>query len=167
MVSTTASEQLKDRGAERSARFTCVVSDAPLRDDPEPQTVTIATPKPRLLLVEDDPSTANALRSIFTRRGWDVETGSTVHDALALLEPVPNSVILDLGLPDGDGLEVLKAIRDKGLSVRVAVTTGVSDSARLKVVADLEPDIVLSKPVDLPELLEILGIADNRTEISE
>lgn len=130
---------------------------------PESRDVIGTVVKPRLLLVEDDAATTRALRAIFTRRGWDVESVSTLEDAIALLDTLPDCVILDLVLPDGDGLEVLRTIRDKGLSIRVAVTTGVSDEGRLKVVADLHPDIVLSKPVNLQELLDILGIGHKGT----
>jgi DNA-binding response OmpR family regulator len=71
-------------------------------------------------------------------------------------------MVLDLMLPDGDGADVLRIVRAKGLSIRVAVATGVNDVARLKLVAELNPDIVLIKPVNLQELLEILGIEEKR-----
>ena len=110
-------------------------------------------------MVEDDRATSNALRRIFLRKGWDVVHATTVAEALTLLDPRPDCVILDLMLPDGDGTAVLQAIRSHHLPIRVAVTTGASDPIRLKAVAQLGPEVLLRKPIDLADLLRGLGIA--------
>jgi DNA-binding response OmpR family regulator len=109
--------------------------------------------RPRVLIVEDDTPTRNALSRIFAREGWDVQTASTVSEGLAALVPPPNCVVLDLGLPDGRGEMILKAIRIGALPVRVvAVTTGESDPARWAQIARYQPNVMILKPID-PEAL--------------
>jgi CheY-like chemotaxis protein len=109
---------------------------------------------PRMLVVEDDPTTRDALRGIFTLKGWEVVAAGTVADGLVGLEPPPDCVILDLMLPDGDGLAILEAARSSGRATRVVVTTGVEDPARLVALATLAPDAVLYKPIVLEALCE-------------
>ena len=109
-----------------------------------------------MLLVEDDRISAMALSTILRRRGFEVSHASTVADALACLGLNPVFVILDLMLPDGDGLTVLKTIRQTGRASRVFVTTAVSEPDRLRAVHALKPDLVLQKPIDLSALFNSL-----------
>jgi DNA-binding response OmpR family regulator len=110
-----------------------------------------------VLLVEDDPATSKALTGLLGRRGWDVRNVSTIADALRLLEWNPDCLVLDLMLPDGDGTVILAKIRAENLPIRVAVTTGSSDAIRLNRALNLKPEVLLTKPVNLAELLEGLG----------
>jgi DNA-binding response OmpR family regulator len=65
-----------------------------------------------VLIVEDHVDTANALHRILTRRGHDVVWAVDGAAALALVQnAAPRVVILDMGLPEMDGLEVLRALR--------------------------------------------------------
>lgn len=107
----------------------------------------------RLLIVEDDPASQDAYRQFYTRSGWAVTVAGTVEEALASLDtdPEPCCLILDLHLPDGDGAEVLRRVRARGLKTRVAICTGSVDLGRLKAAAELRPDAMLPKPVRLPE----------------
>jgi two-component system, NtrC family, response regulator AtoC len=106
-----------------------------------------------VLLVEDDAVSANVLRKILTRLGWQVAIAGTMSEGLAGLDDNPDAIILDLMLPDGDGEVILEKVRQMGLHTPVAVTTGVNDPARLRRIAALSPNIVLQKPIDLPSLL--------------
>jgi DNA-binding NtrC family response regulator len=118
----------------------------------------------RLLVVEDDSGTRIALREIFTRMGWLVSTAGTVSQGLARLDdnPQPCCLILDMDLPDGNGEEVLAKVREMGLKSRVVVATGNMDSARLRTVADLGPDILLTKPVTVDDVWDgICRVCDN------
>ena len=111
--------------------------------------------KPDLLLVEDDPATYRAMRSLL-RHDFHVLHAATIDRALALLDPLPSVVILDLMLGDEDGLRVLQHIRERGLPVRVVITTGIPDGPHMDAVLALEPDAVLRKryePVALERAL--------------
>jgi DNA-binding response OmpR family regulator len=114
-----------------------------------------------LLLVEDDRPTYTALRSLFTRRGWDVTIAITVSQAIAALscpaDARPDAVILDLMLPDGHGEEVLRHIRALRLPTRVVITTGLHDEQRLAQLQSLHPAAILQKPIDLAHLHQVLA----------
>lgn len=112
---------------------------------------------PRVLVVEDDPSTADALRRLLQLHGYDVLLAETVRDALAHLAQHPQHILLDLMLPDGDGARVLEAVRRSGMSSRVLVITGVGDGDHLDRVRLLKPEALLRKPVDFVQILEKLS----------
>jgi DNA-binding NarL/FixJ family response regulator len=65
---------------------------------------------------------------------------------------VPDCLLLDLVLPDGNGEDVLMKVRDGGLKTRVAICTGSQDAARLSRLRSMNPNGILLKPVDLAEL---------------
>ena len=109
-----------------------------------------------MLVVEDDPSTSNALRQLLRACGYHVQTVGTVASALVAIDDSFDSVILDLMLPDGDGSEVLRKIRASGLKARVCITTGMSTGPWLDRVRALGADHILRKPIDMSELLEKL-----------
>ena len=108
----------------------------------------------RLLIVEDDTATREALRGHYLRLGWQVSEAGTIAEALASLDsnPQPCCLILDLMLSDGDGVAVLEKVRAKGFKTRVAICTGTIDLARLKATSGLKPDAMLPKPIRLPEV---------------
>lgn len=106
--------------------------------------------------MEDDLVSASALTAILTRRGYEILHAPTVAEAMALLSERPDTIVLDLMLPDGDGAAVLTAVRQSGLPIRVVVTTAVHDPARLAEVRALQPDLVMQKPIDLAGLLRVL-----------
>jgi two-component system response regulator RegA len=106
----------------------------------------------RLLIVEDDGSIRRVWHEIFNRRGWDVAAADTVAEGLALLEPAPDFLILDLSLPDGCGEVILRKVREDNLRTRVTVMTGVDDVARLRRVRQLRPEALLRKPIDVADV---------------
>jgi DNA-binding response OmpR family regulator len=105
-----------------------------------------------LLVVEDDLASRRAIRTVFTLRGWDVSSVATVTEALRLLDPPPDCVLLDLMLPDGEGEAVLRAVRNRNLPTRVVVTTGSSDPDRLRDLDRMGPDAVLNKPLNVNDV---------------
>lgn len=109
----------------------------------------------RVLIVEDDLSTRAALRSTFSRRGWQVTTAATLGEGLASLDPAPDCIVLDLVLPDGPGEAVLRKVRAENIPSRIAVSTGTSDPTRLAAVKGMEPDILLFKPLDSDVLFRV------------
>ena len=111
---------------------------------------------PPALIVEDDVTNRTALARLLRMMGHEVETAATVLEGLAKLDWRPGYVILDLMLPDGCGVAVLKQIREAGLPIKVAVSSATYDPELMAQVAGLSPDLLLPKPVAVPLLVEWL-----------
>jgi DNA-binding response OmpR family regulator len=121
---------------------------------PSPQSAEASR---HVLIVEDDESSARALSLLVRGTSRTATIAPTIADAVAFLDQqTPETVILDLMLPDGDGATVLERIRRQGLRVKVLVTTASSDRRRLQHVRDLGADVVMHKPIDVAELLRRL-----------
>ena len=106
----------------------------------------------RVLLTEDDPAIAEPLARALSREGYDVEVQGTGQGAIdAALRA--DLVVLDLGLPDMDGLDVARWIRNQGLTTPVLVLTARTDEVDLVVGLDAGADDYVTKPFRLAELL--------------
>ena len=105
-----------------------------------------------VLLVEDDPAIAEPLARALTREGYSVRPHGTGLGALDDMAEV-DLVILDLGLPDIDGLDVARRIRGQGLKVPILVLTARADEVDLVVGLDAGADDYVTKPFRLAELL--------------
>jgi DNA-binding response OmpR family regulator len=108
----------------------------------------------RLLVVEDEARIAEALRVALSRAGFAVDAVATVADARAALPVAPyDAVILDLGLPDGDGLDLLTEHRQAGSRVPVLVLTA-RDAVEARVAGlAAGADDYLIKPFAMAELI--------------
>jgi DNA-binding response OmpR family regulator len=108
----------------------------------------------RLLVVEDEVRIAEILRSALSRSGFAVDAVRLCGDARAALEVNPyDAVILDLGLPDGDGLALLKDMRARGNAVPVLVLTA-RDAVEHRVAGlDTGADDYLIKPFAMSEVI--------------
>ena len=116
---------------------------------------TIPTPATLtpLLLVEDEPALARALQLALERRGFDVVHCADGSSALQRLRhDPPAAVLLDLGLPGMDGLQVLHRARAEGVRVPVLVLTARAGIGDRVVGLNAGADDYLSKPFDLDEL---------------
>jgi DNA-binding response OmpR family regulator len=113
-----------------------------------------------LLLVEDDPRIASFLVKGLGAKGFDTEWVETGSDALARTSRRSfDVVILDLGLPDIDGLEVLAAWRKEGLALPVVVLTARSDPRDRTRAHHLGISAYLMKPAPFADLLAALHSA--------
>lgn len=107
----------------------------------------------RVLVVEDDESIASALVRGLGRAGYQVEAVGTAAEALAADRSRPSDVVLlDLGLPDGDGLEVCRSLRERGDMALVVVTARGEEPERV-LALDAGADDYLVKPFGYAELL--------------
>jgi DNA-binding response OmpR family regulator len=108
----------------------------------------------RLLIVEDEARITEVLRAALSRAGFAVDAVATVADARAALPLAPyDAVILDLGLPDGDGLDLLTELRRAGSLVPVLVLTA-RDAVEARVTGlDAGADDYLVKPFAMAELI--------------
>jgi DNA-binding response OmpR family regulator len=110
----------------------------------------------RVLLVEDDPATAEAMTRLLASVGLGVVCATSVRDGIAALAKMPAVVVLDLMLPDGCGLEVLEAIRLSRLRCKVAVVSASTDRATLDALRLLRPEAVFPKPLDFQDFVDWL-----------
>lgn len=121
------------------------------------------SPLVHVLLIEDDPALASALRGLLRARGFAVECAATLHAARLALPLSPwSAVLLDLHLPDGDGLSLLPAIRRHAPEASTLILTArdqVSDRIRG---LDAGADDYLVKPFDPEELLARLRAVQRR-----
>ena len=109
---------------------------------------------PRIVIVEDQLSLQASLQRGLTEEGFEVLTAGTGQSAYALLQREPvDAILLDLMLPDGDGLTLLRRLRSEEMRVPVLVVTA-KDSIRDRVIGlDSGADDYLVKPFDFEELL--------------
>lgn len=105
-----------------------------------------------VLLVEDDPAIAEPLARALGREGYEVRSHGTGKGALEALNGV-DLVVLDLGLPDIDGLDVARSIRSQGLALPILILTARTDEVDLVVGLDAGADDYVTKPFRLAELL--------------
>lgn len=108
----------------------------------------------RLLLAEDEIELARALAAIFKHNNYSVDVVYNGKDALDFLaNDVYDGVILDIMMPQTDGLTVLKTIRAQGNSVPVLLLTAKSEIDDRVLGLDSGADDYLTKPFDVKELL--------------
>lgn len=118
--------------------------------------------KGQLLLVEDEGAARRVLQLLLIRKGWQVTAVGGVADAINGLKPIiPDVIVLDMMLPDGSGIDILKAVKEQELPCCVVVVTGTVDHELIARVKDFKPHGLLFKPVTLSELLECI---DKRCE---
>ncbi len=100
----------------------------------------------RIPIVDGDKASRDTSRRLFAHEGWVVTAASYVTEAPVYLDPPPLCVLLELMLPDGDGEEVLRKVRDEGLPTRGVVSTGTDDPVRLTPVKGMDADAMFRKP---------------------
>ncbi|MGB5796332.1 MAG: response regulator [Mycolicibacter algericus] len=116
----------------------------------------------RVLVVDDEPQILRALKINLSVRGYEVVTAATGAGALrAAAEHRPDVVILDLGLPDISGIEVLAGLRG-WLTVPVIVLSARTDSADKVEALDAGADDYVTKPFGMDEFLARLRAAARR-----
>src|SRR5581483_6857548 len=118
--------------------------------------LSVATGKKRVLVVEDDPISARALSRLLELAGFEVSRAATVIEATKKLVHAPDWLVLDLDLPDGDGGDVLAAVRQRDLDAGVIITTGSGDKTIVLKAMSLGPDVMLEKPIEINQLLRCL-----------
>jgi len=117
----------------------------------------------QVLLVEDDNLLADAVVVAMKRHNFAINRVSNGKDAMLVIDTAPpDIVILDLGLPDIDGIELLRKFRDRGFANPVLILTA-RDSTEDKVRGlDCGADDYLPKPFDIDELLARLRALERR-----
>ena len=108
----------------------------------------------RVLLVEDDKALRATLAMTFKAEDYAVtEAGSVTAARISLAERAPDLVVLDLGLPDGDGMSFLEELRRQGDLTPVIVLTARAEETMKVRALDSGADDYVTKPFGVPELL--------------
>lgn len=111
-------------------------------------------PRPaKILIVEDDPHIRRLVRSALQRAGHEAIEAATAREGLSLVDiEKPDVVLLDLGLPDRDGIELIQPIRARSQAT-ILVISAREDTMEKVAALDLGADDYLTKPFDTEELL--------------
>jgi two-component system KDP operon response regulator KdpE len=108
---------------------------------------------PRVLVVDDEPQIVRGLRVILTNEGYRVQEATTKQEALdAVSVRPPDAIVLDLVLPDGEGIEVCTEIR-RWSQVPIVVLSAVGDERQKVRALDAGADDYVTKPFGSDELL--------------
>jgi two-component system KDP operon response regulator KdpE len=107
----------------------------------------------RVLVIDDEPPIRKLLRMGLTAQGYDVLEAPNGKTALGLLDQKPHLIILDLGLPDMQGHELLKAIRGRIDSIPIVILSSRDDEAGKVQALDSGADDYVTKPFGMDELL--------------
>jgi len=110
------------------------------------------TAAPNILIVDDEPPIRKLLRMGLSSQGYEVLEAANGKTALELLARRPALVILDLGLPDVDGLDLLRRIRQRQQNLPVVVLSSRGDEAGKVAALDLGADDYVTKPFGMDEL---------------
>jgi DNA-binding NtrC family response regulator len=109
-------------------------------------------PRPRVLFVEDAADLRRAYERYFAGR-YEMAFAGTGAEAIRLTaEFQPNVVVLDLRLPDTDGIEVLQAVRERAPDIKAVITSAYSSMEPMVEVLGLRYNRFLIKPFELPDL---------------
>jgi DNA-binding response OmpR family regulator len=123
-------------------------------------TPALAESRTQVLVVEDDPGIATQLLRCLNRGGYVAEHVMTGQDALSWGEP--DVMLLDLGLPDMDGVEVCRRLRERSGMAIIVVTARGEEPERV-LALDAGADDYLVKPFGLSELLARIRAVRRRT----
>lgn len=123
--------------------------------------------KYKILIVEDEANICNLLETILTTNGYQVVIEGTCRDGIMMMMSyVPDLVILDLGLPDKDGLEFIKTIRQSN-TTPILVLSARSDENDKVLALDLGANDYITKPFGNAELMARVRAALRDRRISE
>ena len=114
----------------------------------------VAMEGPSVLVVEDDVAIGDGLVAVLREEGYNVRLAATAAGALTQAEHAPPQlVLLDLGLPDADGLSVCRQLRGRFPDTKIVVVTARTDEADVVVGFDTGANDYVAKPFRLAELL--------------
>ena len=113
----------------------------------------------KVLVIEDEPPIRKLVRMGLSTQGYETLEAGTGRSGLDALAGRPELVILDLGLPDMDGFDVLRAIRARAEALPVVVLSSRGDEAGKVRALDLGADDYVTKPFGMDELLARLRAA--------
>src|SRR5215475_12179355 len=139
------------------------VAQQPVKVESGPLPVSMAGPTAdtceTVFVVDDEPLLRDLLVQFLSLRGYQVSGAKDGPEALSMLEKGPvDLILLDLIMSGMNGVEVLKALREKEYPGAVIILTGTHNEEALEEAWALQPQEVLSKPIDLERLLTAIQL---------
>lgn len=120
-----------------------------------------------ILVVEDDPSVRTLVKAVLEHNGNEVSTAETAADGQSkAIDNAYDMIVLDLGLPDGDGYEVCKNIRDENVATPVLILSGEQETDVKVKCLKVGADDYLTKPFNTEELIARMEAIKRRTAAS-
>lgn len=123
--------------------------------------------KPKILVVEDDPAITNLIRTTLDTQEYQYHTAK--NGASAILDAVsynPDVIILDLGLPDMDGVEIIRKVRGWSSVPIIIVSARSEDQDKVEALDDGADDY-LTKPFSIDEFLARLRVSLRRSQTDQ
>jgi two-component system KDP operon response regulator KdpE len=118
-----------------------------------------STDKPRVLVVEDEPQMRRFLRASLAAHGYELLEAGTAKEALEMVtDHHPDVILLDLGLPDGDGVEVTRGLREWSRIPVIVISARGREADKVEAL-DAGADDYLTKPFGVNELLARMRVA--------
>jgi two-component system KDP operon response regulator KdpE len=116
-----------------------------------------------VLIVEDDAEIRRFLRTTLAAEEYRVREAATIAEGLSrIAERQPDAILLDLGLPDGDGIEIIRQVRQRVRNLPIIVLSVRSDEYQKITALDTGADDFINKPFAVGELLARLRVALRR-----
>ncbi|MBI5187519.1 MAG: response regulator [Nitrospirae bacterium] len=110
----------------------------------------------KILIADDESVICDLIKLFLEGKGFQVSVASSGKEAIRLFNSErPNIMILDIGLPDMDGLELLSKVKTASPDTKVIVTTGYSNTEIQQKAFSLGASNYLTKPFDIHDLLRI------------
>ena len=122
--------------------------------------------KDKILIVEDERSISNFIKAILSSNGYDVIVAHTGTEACSMISShCPDLVVLDLGLPDMDGMEIIESVR-RWTQLPIIVVSARSFEKDKVMALDMGADDYITKPLGAAELLARVRVAIRHTRSS-
>lgn len=133
-----------------------------------PGTEGAAPSRGRILVVEDEPALRGLVVRAMRAEGYEADCATTGREAVeALAGHLFDVVLLDMKLPDGDGVEILRRVKERDAGVEVVILTGFPDVTNAVAALKLGAYDYLSKPVDLAALARLVAQIIERSRLRE
>ena len=115
-----------------------------------------------ILIVDDEPAIVGALQPVLAGQGYTLSVAATAHEALAAAAAAPTDlVLLDLGLPDADGVEIIAQLKAVAGATVIVLSARHQESEKVRAL-DEGADDYINKPFGIDELLARLRAVDRR-----
>jgi DNA-binding response OmpR family regulator len=122
--------------------------------------MTLTTPAAKILVVDDNPQIVDVVGTYLRQEGYGVLGALTSDEGLKLaILSRPELVLLDIGLPGTNGIELLKRIRSLSPTTRVIMVTGNSDPVVARETLELGALAYIDKPFDFAYLKRVIAMA--------